>query len=87
MKKVNFKNLEVEVEISKFETMDLRKQLGNAIHREAMTVPMSELAKRIYYSEDYIEIDEEDYNSMVEILSRLFKRFVIEAIEVSSRKA
>ena len=51
MKAVNFKELSIETSIDEYEVLDLRKEVGNTIHRHAMSVPLSELARKIYFSE------------------------------------
>lgn len=84
MKQVNFKSLNVETEIDTFQEVDLRHEIGNALHRMAETVPMSELARRIYHSDDATDISNEDYSEMVRLLRTVFKRFVLDAIERST---
>lgn len=81
MKRVNFKELEIEETFDDFVKVDVRKQIGNLIHRESSTIPMSDLARKIYYSEGEIEISEEDFVEMLKLLSALrVKRIVIDAI-------
>ena len=53
MKQVNFKQLNVETEIDTFQEVDLRHEIGNALHRAAETVPMSDLARNIGHHEEY----------------------------------
>lgn len=95
MKQVNFKELNVEFEIDKFQQMDMRKDIGNSIHRQAVTIPMSDLARKIYHSEEPVEMDEENYNMMISVLERSFallisaavKRDTIEIEEIKETKA
>ena len=84
MKQVNFKQLNIETEIDTFQEVDLRKEIGNALHRAAETVPMSELARTIYHSEGTIDIPDEDYAEMMKILRTAFKRFILDAITRST---
>ena len=60
MKQVNFKELNVEVGIDQYQNHDLRKEIGNALHRASESVPMSELARNIYYSEGDIKIPNDE---------------------------
>lgn len=70
MGKINFKSLNVETQIDKFEEKDVTKMLGNLIHSQAQTVTADELAHSIYHSEKEIEISREDYQEMMTILKR-----------------
>ena len=84
MKQVNFKELSVETGIDNFESVDLRQGIGNAIHRQATNVPMSELARKIYYYESPFAIDEEDYAMMLAVLEKSFPMIVSEAVKRST---
>lgn len=82
MKQVNFKQLNIETEIDTFQEVDLRHEIGNALHRAAETVPMSDLARNIYHSEGTIDISDKDYTEMMNLLK--LKRFIIDAITRST---
>lgn len=84
MKQVNFKELSVEIEIDQYQTLDFRKEVGNAIHRQAVTIPVDELARKIYHSDGPIEIDDEDYEMMKAIISKSFALIILQAIERST---
>lgn len=84
MKQVNFKKLSVEIEIDQYQTLDFRKEVGNAIHRQAVTIPVDELARKIYHSDGPIEIDDEDYEMMKAIISKSFALIILQAIERST---
>lgn len=81
MKQVNFVELIVETEIDKYESLDMSHRIGNAIHQQAINVPMSELARRIYYSEGAININDEDYVMMLTIVRKSFALVISKAIE------
>ncbi|MCD8136441.1 MAG: hypothetical protein LUH01_11055, partial [Parabacteroides gordonii] len=59
---------------------DMRKEIGNALHRASESVPMSDLARKIYYSEESIEIPDKDFKTMTALLKTSFKKFVIDSI-------
>lgn len=84
MKQVNFKELNVEVEIGVFQNIDMRKDIANAMHRQAVTVPISDLARTIYYSEEAVEISDEDYGAMISIISGSFTLIIKNAVERST---
>lgn len=84
MKQVNFKELNVEVEIDVFQNIDMRKDIANAIHRRAVTVPLSDLARKIYYSDQAVEINDEDYGAMMSIISGSFALVIKNAVERSA---
>lgn len=78
--RINFKELKVEVGVDQFELQDWRKAMGNALHRASESVPMSELARKIYYSEGPIDILEEDFKTMLVLLGTALKRFLVDAV-------
>ncbi|RHO68262.1 hypothetical protein DW083_16505 [Parabacteroides sp. AF48-14] len=80
MKQVNFKELNVEVDIDSFQKRDVRNLVGNSLHRQAETVPISELAKKIYYSDGIVEISDEDYDVMIPFLRLSIKKFIVDSI-------
>nr|DAS57026.1 MAG TPA: hypothetical protein [Caudoviricetes sp.] len=80
MKQVNFKELNVEVGIDQYQNHDLRKEIGNTLHRASESVPMSELARNIYYSEGDIKIPDEEFDEMMKLIKPGFKRFVLDSI-------
>lgn len=84
MKQVNFKELNVEVEIDQYQALDFRKEVGNAIHRQAVTIPMDELARKIYHSDGPVEIENEDYEMMKAIVSKSFALIILQAVERST---
>lgn len=81
MKQVNFKELNVETEIDNFQTIDLRKEIGNKLHQHAVTIPMDELARKIYHSEGSVNIEDEDYGMMMSTISNSFSLIVRQAVE------
>lgn len=81
MKQVNFKELNVEVGIDKFQPRDLRKDFGDTLHRASESVPMSELARKIYYSEGPLEISDEDFGTMLILMKTAFKKYIVDAVE------
>ena len=80
MKQVNFKELSVETSIEHFESLDLRQQIGNAIHSRAVNVPMAELARKVYYAEEAIIIEDGDFKQMLSIVEQAFPLVVSSAI-------
>ena len=83
MKQVNFKELNVEVGIDQYQNHDLRKEIGNALHRASESVPMSELARNIYYSEGDIKIPDEEFDEMMKLINQnmiCFELFIIFSI-------
>lgn len=80
MKKINFSQLKVETSIDCFEDQDLRKDIGNILHRVSESVPMSDLARKIYYSEGAVEIPDDDCRTMINLLARHLKKFLLDAL-------
>lgn len=88
--KVDFSKVEVEVLIDEFKELDLRKELGNALHLEAQTIPVDDLARTIYYSEGEVEIPEnciEEFKKIVSALSPLrIRRALLKIIDEKLNK-
>ncbi|RHJ77694.1 hypothetical protein [Parabacteroides sp. AM08-6] len=84
MKQVNFQELNVEFAINEFKNMDFRADIGNAIHRQAVNVPMAELARKIYYSDGPVEIEDKDYETMMTIIEHSFSLIVPAAVKRST---
>lgn len=85
MKQVNFKSLKVEIRIDEFDTLDLRKEIGNAIHRQATDIAVADLSRSIYYSDGPIEIDDENYNSIMQIIEKSFALLVSQAVKNATK--
>lgn len=81
MKQVNFKELNVEIEIDKFQTMDFREQIGNKVHQQAVTIPMDELGRKIFHSDGPVDIEDEEYGMMLSVISHSFSLIVQQAVE------
>ncbi len=80
MKRVNFKEVKIETSIDNFEVVDLRKEIGNAIYKRAESVSQDDLARRIFHSEGEVEIDDQDYTEMMQVIEKSFVRYVHVAI-------
>lgn len=79
--KINFGKLLVEAEIDKFVNYDARKEIGNALHRFAVTIPTADLARVIYHSEGEVEVPQECLQEMMDIISKNFFVFITRAIK------
>ena len=84
--KLNFKKLNVEVSIDNFVEQDLSAQVGNFLFSEATTVPMSDLARKIYHSEGEMELTKKEYTEMTQILSAASIRHLVRAAIDSQAK-
>ncbi len=80
MKQLNLKELEIKVGVERTEILDVRKEWGDALHRVSESVPMTELAKRIYYSDGPVEISDEDFCTMMKLLKLSFKKFILDSV-------
>lgn len=80
MKRVNFKAVKVETSIDNFEIVDLRKDIGNALYKRAESVSQDDLARRIYHTEGEIEIEDQDFSEMMQIIEKSFVRYIHVAI-------
>lgn len=84
MKRINFKQISVETSIDVFETQDLRKPIGEALHKKATNLAMDELARSIFKSDGPVEIEDADFAEMMSSLEGLFYLFIIQGIANSA---
>nr|DAR49083.1 MAG TPA: hypothetical protein [Caudoviricetes sp.] len=84
MKQVNFKELNVEYGVDKFQKADLTHEIGDAIIKSAESVPMYDLAHIIYHSTGAIEISDNDYQQMMKIICTSFKIIIAKAVEAGT---
>ena len=85
--KLNFKKLKVEVSIDNFVEQDLSAQVGNFLFSEATTVPMSDLARKIYHSKGEMEMTKKEYTEMMRVLSAASLKYLVKtAIEDQARE-
>lgn len=71
--KVNFKSVKVQMTFEgEAISIDLRKELGNAIRRNTADIGMDETARQIYFSDEEIEIPNEHANDIIAIASKSF---------------
>ncbi len=80
MKKVNFKELKVETSIGKYEPLDIREGVGNLLHNRSSTIPMSDLARKIFHSQGSVEIEDKLFDEMMAILDEVALMVLRQAI-------
>ena len=80
MKRINFKKLEVETQIEVFEIKDLTKDIGNGLHAKATDIGMDELARKIYHSDREVEISDQEFSSMMQLIQGVFYFPIYDAI-------
>nr|DAY19683.1 MAG TPA: hypothetical protein [Caudoviricetes sp.] len=87
MKRINFQCFKAEIEIGRFETIDVRKEFGNVLFANATTLEQDELARRIYHStSDGIEIAEQEIEAIRKVFQAAGIRYsVVKAIEENAR--
>ncbi|PDP44712.1 hypothetical protein [Tannerella forsythia] len=87
MKRINFQCFKAEMEIGRFETIDVRKEFGNVLFANATTLEQDELARRIFHSKsDGIEIAEQEIEAIRKVFQAAGIRYsVVKAIEENAR--
>lgn len=86
MKRINFKKLKTEVSIGVFQEIDMTKEIGNLLFKNANSIEMDALARRIYSSEGEIEIDGDEFEQMKRALSPILLQFAKDAIESNTKE-
>ena len=83
MKRINFQCFKAEIEIGRFETIDVRKEFGNVLFANATTLEQDELARRIFHStSDGIESAEQEIEAIRKVFQAAGIRYsVIKAID------
>lgn len=87
MKRIDFQNFKAEIEIGRFETIDVRKEFGNVLFANATTLEQDELARRIFHStSDGIEITEQEIEAIRKVFQSAGIRYsVIKAIDENAK--
>jgi hypothetical protein len=83
MKRINFKEISVELEIGNFQTQDFRKIIGNTLFSQARDIEMDELSRQIHSSDGAINIADSLFSEMMALLDGLLYYRVKKAIEGS----
>ena len=58
-KVIDFKNVPVELRIGEPEPTDVRRSVGNAINRNTSDIGLADFARKVFYSEEPVEIPTE----------------------------
>lgn len=69
MKKIDFSKVPVEYRIGEPEATDVRRTLGNTINQNTSDIALADLARKIYYSEEPVEIPGEYVGIVADIVS------------------
>ena len=88
MKRINFQCFKAEIEIGRFETIDVRKEFGNVLFANATTLEQDELARRIFHStSDGIEIAVQEIEAIRKVFQAAGIRYsVIKAIDENAKE-
>ncbi len=80
--KVNFSKLPVQWTIEGDpQEVDLRKNLGNALHQSACDIALDDLARAIYYSDGPVEVSKEHADAILAVAKQKYVVPVWQAIE------
>ena len=69
-KAIDFKNVPVEFRIGEAEPTDIRRSVGNAINRNTSDIALADFARKIFYSEEPVEIPNEYVVEITRIVTR-----------------
>lgn len=73
MKKVNFKEMSIQLTFEgQPAVLDVRKTVGNTIRQNTADIGLDELARKIYFSEDEVEIPDEYIQAIIRISENCF---------------
>lgn len=86
MVRINFKEMNAETSVDSFETIDLRKELGNILFKKATDIPLFDLSRKIYHSEGEMEVEDALFAAILEILSEIKSAIYIQRILMDNAK-
>lgn len=69
-KAIDFKNVPVELRFGEAELTDVRRSVGNAINRNTSDIALADFARKIFYSEEPVEIPNEYVVEITRIVTR-----------------
>lgn len=67
-KAINFRKIPVEYEIGSPKEIDVRRTIGNEINKNTADIGLADIARKIYYSEEEIEVPEEFIMPIINII-------------------
>ena len=82
MKKVDFKNFPIRMHLGSDEVrkVDTRESIGNAVYHNAAGVRGLDLAMKIYKSEGVIELDDGEWDLLMNIANQTLIAPVVETL-------
>ena len=69
-KAIDFSKVPVEIRIGEAEATDVRRPVGNAINRNTSDIGLADFARKIFYSEEPVEIPSEYAEEIIRIVTR-----------------
>jgi hypothetical protein len=69
MKQINFKQINVEVNIGEYREMDFTKEVGNILFRSAQSLEQDAFARKVHAAEKEIEFTDEEFSFLQESIN------------------
>lgn len=66
---IDFSKVPVEIRIGEAEATDVRRSVGNAINRNTSDIGLADFARKIFYSEEPVEIPAEYTGEIIRIIT------------------
>lgn len=85
-KKVNFNEIEIEQVDGKVLKINLKRQFANALYSMGKDLAVVELARKIWNSDDGIQIDEEEEKIILEYVPKIYDSYVTKNAIINSIK-
>ena len=89
MKQIDFSKLKMEVAIGEYSDEDVRSALGNMLFRNASSLELDQLARKIFNApQEPIQLEETELRMIAETLRQSNARYsFIQAIEQNAKEA
>lgn len=86
MKKVNFNSIDVENIDGSIAKLNIRKDFANALYSQGKTLDVVELARKIWHSENEVELTDEEVKIVEENIKQFYPSYIIQNAIINAIK-
>lgn len=86
MKKIDFNAIEVENIDGSKGKINIKKDFANALYAQGKTLDVVELARKIWYSENEVELTDEEVKIVEENVKQFYPSYIIQTSIINAIK-
>lgn len=86
MKKIDFNAIEIENIDGSKGKINIRKDFANALYSQGKTLDVVELARKIWHSENEVELTDEEVKIVEENVKQFYPSYIIQTSIINSIK-